>query len=128
LWGVGRARKCVYLWILRGGCLFVQMHEGEEVTPSTSSRKRRYKTSFRFSTMKELKKARVSKKKVVGISVKKVLALPESNQELGSIAGSMVGDGISEIEEEKDGEDEPGKIIMVSSKSYPTSLSFIKLS
>jgi hypothetical protein len=33
------------------------MHEGEEVTPSTSSRKRRYKTSFRFSTMKELKKA-----------------------------------------------------------------------
>jgi hypothetical protein len=101
------------------------MHEGEEVTPSTSSRKRRYKTSFRFSTMKELKKARVSKKKVVGISVKKVLAFPESNQELGSIAGSMAGDGISEIEEEKDGEDEPGKIIMVSSKSYPTSLSFI---
>jgi hypothetical protein len=43
------------------------MHEGEEVTPSISSRKRRYKTSFRFSTMKELKKARVSKKKVVGI-------------------------------------------------------------
>jgi hypothetical protein len=41
------------------------MHEEEEVTPSTSSRKRRYKTSFRFSTMKELKKARVSKKKVV---------------------------------------------------------------
>jgi hypothetical protein len=104
------------------------MHEEEEVTPSTSSRKRRYKTSFRFSTMKELKKARVSKKKVVGISVKKVLAFPESNQELGSIAGSMAGDGISEIEEEKDGEDEPGKIIMVSSKSYPTSLSFIKLS
>jgi hypothetical protein len=101
------------------------MHEGEEVTPSTSSRKRRYKTSFRFSTMKELKRARMSKKKVVGISVKKVLAFPESNQELGSIAGSMAGDGISEIEEEKDGEDEPGKIIMVSSKSYPTSLSFI---
>jgi hypothetical protein len=44
---------------------------------------------------------------------------------MGSIAGSMTGDGISEIEEEKDGEDEPGKIIMVSSKSYPTSLSFI---
>jgi hypothetical protein len=101
------------------------MHEGEEVTPSTSSRKRRYKTSFRFSTMKELKRARMSKKKVVGISVKKVLAFPESNQELGSIAGSMAGDGISEIEEEKDGEDEPGKIIMISSKSYPTSLSFI---
>jgi hypothetical protein len=100
------------------------MHEGEEVTPSTSSRKRRYRTSFRFSTMKELKRARVSKKKAVGISVKKTLMFNESNQELGNIAGSMTGDGISEIEEEKDREDEPGNIIMVSCKSYPTSFSF----
>jgi hypothetical protein len=100
------------------------MHEGEEVTPSTSSRKRRYKTSFRFSTMKELKRARVSKKKAIGITVKKSLMFNESNQELGNIAGSMTGDGISEIEEEKDGEDEPGNIIIVSYKSYPTSFSF----
>jgi hypothetical protein len=100
------------------------MHEREVVTPSTSSRKRRYKTSFRFSTMKELKRARESKKKAVGISVKKTLTFPEKNQEMGSIAGSMTGDGISEIEEEKDGEDEPGNIIMVSCKSYPTSFSF----
>jgi hypothetical protein len=34
---------------------------------------------------------------------------------MGSIAGSMTGDGISEIEEEKDGEDKSGNIIMVSS-------------
>jgi hypothetical protein len=100
------------------------MHEGEEVTPSTSSRKRRYKTSFRFSTMKERKRARVSKKNAIGITVKKSLMFNESNQELGNIAGSMTGDGISEIEEEKDREDEPGNIIMVSCKSYPTSFSF----
>jgi hypothetical protein len=42
---------------------------------------------------------------------------------MGSIAGSMTGDGISEIEEEKDGKDEPGNIIMVSSTSSLTSLS-----
>jgi hypothetical protein len=42
---------------------------------------------------------------------------------MGSIAGSMTGDGISEIEEEKDGEDEPGNIIMVSSMSSQTSFS-----
>jgi hypothetical protein len=100
------------------------MHEGEEVTPSTSSRKRRFKTSFRFSTMKELKRARLSKKKAVGISVKKTLMFNESSQELGNIAGSMTGDRISEIEEEKDGKDEPGNIFMVSCKSYPTSFSF----
>jgi hypothetical protein len=100
------------------------MHEEKEVIPSTSSRKRRYKTSFRFSTMKELKRARVSKKKAIGISVKKTLMFPENNQELGSIVGSMTGDGISKIEEEKDGEDEPGNIIMVSCKSYPTLFSF----
>jgi hypothetical protein len=60
-------------------CSLVQMHEREEVTPSTNSRKSRYKTSFRFSTMKELKRARESKKKAVGISVKKTLTFPEKN-------------------------------------------------
>jgi hypothetical protein len=73
--------------------------------------------------MKELKRARESKKKAVGISVKKTLTFPEKNQEMGSIAGSMTGDGISKIEEEKDGEDEPGNIIMVSNMSSQTSLS-----
>jgi hypothetical protein len=48
-------------------CSFVQMHEKEEVALSTSSRKRRYKTSFRYSTMKELKRTRESKKKAIGI-------------------------------------------------------------
>jgi hypothetical protein len=51
------------------------------------------------------------------------LTFPEENQEMGSIVGSMTGDGISEIEEEKDGEDEPENIIMVSSMSSQTSLS-----
>jgi hypothetical protein len=43
------------------------MQESVAVTPSTSCRKRRKRTSFRFSTMKELKKAREykSKKKVI---------------------------------------------------------------
>jgi hypothetical protein len=68
-------------------CSLIQMHEREEVTLSTSSRKRKYKTSFRFSMMKELKRARESKKKAVGISVKKTLTFPEKNQEMGSIAG-----------------------------------------
>jgi hypothetical protein len=101
----------------------VQMHEGEKVTPSTSSRKKRYKTSFRFSTMKELKRARESKKKAIGISVKKTLTFPKKNQEMGSIAGNMIGDGRSEIKEEKDGDDELGNIIMVSGMSSQTSLS-----
>ena len=65
------------------------MHEGEEVTPCTSSRKMRYRSSFRFSTMKELKQVRESKKKVVGINVKKILMFPEMNQEMGSIEGSL---------------------------------------
>jgi hypothetical protein len=43
-------------------CSFVQMHEREEVTPSTSPRKRRYNTSCRYSPMKELKRARESKR------------------------------------------------------------------
>ena len=40
---------------------------------------------------------------------------------MDSIAISMTGDGISEIEEEKDGEDELGNIIMVSNTSSLTS-------
>jgi hypothetical protein len=39
------------------------MQERDEVTPSTSSRKRRIKSSFTYSTMKELQKAREYKKK-----------------------------------------------------------------
>lgn len=54
------------------------MHEKEEVTSSISSRKKRYKTSFRYSTMKELKRARESKK-AIGISVKKILMFPKKN-------------------------------------------------
>jgi hypothetical protein len=42
---------------------------------------------------------------------------------MGSSTSSLTGDGISEIEEEKDGEDEPGNIIMVSSTLSLTSLS-----
>jgi hypothetical protein len=64
----------------------------EEVTLSTSTRTRRYKTSFRYSTMKDLKRAKESKKKAVGISVKKTLTFPEKNQEMGSIVSSIVGD------------------------------------
>jgi hypothetical protein len=43
------------------------MQESVEVTPSTNCRKRKKRTSFRFSTMKELKKAREykSKKKLI---------------------------------------------------------------
>jgi hypothetical protein len=43
------------------------MQLNEEVTPSTSFRKRIKKTSFRYSTMKELQKAREykSKKKLI---------------------------------------------------------------
>jgi hypothetical protein len=104
-------------------CIIVQMHEREEVTLSTSTRKRRYKTSFRYSTMKDLKRAKESKKKAVGISVKKTLTFPEKNQEMGSIVGSIAGEGILEIEEEKDGEDEPVNIIIVSNMSSLISLS-----
>jgi hypothetical protein len=99
------------------------MHEREEVTPSTSTRKRRYKTSFRYSTMKDLKRAKESKKKAVGISVKKTLTFLETNQEMDNIAWSIAREGISEIEEEKDGEDEPVNIIIVSNMSSPISLS-----
>jgi hypothetical protein len=42
--------------------LVEQMCEGESVSPQTSTRKRRKKSSFRYSTMKELKKAREYKK------------------------------------------------------------------
>jgi hypothetical protein len=38
--------------------LVEQMREGDSVTPQSNARKRRKKTSFRYSTMKELKKAR----------------------------------------------------------------------
>jgi hypothetical protein len=38
------------------------MHEGESVSPPTYTTKRRKKSSFRYSTMKELKKAREYKK------------------------------------------------------------------
>ena len=103
----------------------VQMHEREEVTPCTSSRKRRYRSSFRFSTMKELKQARESKKKAVGINVQKILTFPEMNQEMGSIEGNLIWDGIFEIEEEKDGEDKPRNIIMVSILSSRTLFSDI---
>jgi hypothetical protein len=47
-------------------CSLVQMHEREEVTPSTNSRKSRYKTSFRFSTMKELKQERARREQEEG--------------------------------------------------------------
>ena len=58
-------------------------------TPSTSTRKRRYKTSFRFSTMKQLESAREYKRmlrnessvgnvtKVVKVS-KRALKLPKT--------------------------------------------------
>jgi hypothetical protein len=42
--------------------LVEQMREDMSVSPQTSSRKRRKKSSFRYSTMKELKKAREYKK------------------------------------------------------------------
>ena len=45
----------------------------------------------------------------------------EKNQEIGSIVGSMTRDGIFEIEEDKDGEDKLGNIIMVSSLLSQTS-------
>jgi hypothetical protein len=61
------------------------MQESEEVTPSTSCRKRRKKRSFRFSTMKELKKAREykSKKKFITeepSSLQKILKYPKRAQ------------------------------------------------
>jgi hypothetical protein len=61
------------------------MQESEEVTPSTSCRKRRKKTSFRFYTMKELKKARgyKSKKKLITeepSGVQKTLKYPKRAQ------------------------------------------------
>jgi hypothetical protein len=40
------------------------MCEGKSVTPKTNNRKRRRKSSFRYSTMKELKNAREYKKSV----------------------------------------------------------------
>jgi hypothetical protein len=43
---------------------------------------------------------------------------------MDSNASSVIGIGISEIEEEKDGEDEPENIIMVSSMSNLTSFLF----
>jgi hypothetical protein len=52
------------------------------------------------------------------------LTFPEKNQEMDSNASSVIGIGISEIEEEKDGEDEPENIIMVSSMSNLTSFLF----
>jgi hypothetical protein len=112
-------------------CSFVQMHEREEVTPSTSPRKRRYNTSCRYSPMKELKRARESKKRSIGItaetdSIKKTLTFPKKHQEMDSNASSVTSDGISEVEEEKDGEDKPVNIIMVSNMSNLTSLSFWK--
>ena len=95
------------------------MHEGEEVIPCTSSRKRRFRSSFRYSTMKELKRARESKKKARseqgdGISVKKTLTFLEMNEGVGD----MTGDAIYEIE----GEVESANIIMVSNLSSHTSL------
>jgi hypothetical protein len=38
------------------------MHKGDGITPSTNTRKKRFKSSFRYSTMKELKKAREYKR------------------------------------------------------------------
>ena len=61
------------------------MQECEEVTHSTSCRKRRKRRSFRFSTMKELKKAREYKSKMKPIggeasSVQMILELPQGSQ------------------------------------------------
>jgi hypothetical protein len=62
-----------------------QIQESVEVVPSTSCRKKRKRTSFRFSTMKELKKAREykSKKKVITkepSGVQKTLKYPKRAQ------------------------------------------------
>ena len=100
----------------------VQVHEGAEVTPCKSTRKRRYRSSFRFSTMKRLKQARQSKKKAARDSVKRILSFPEMNDEMGNKEGSLTLDGITEIEEEKDGEDEPANIIVVSNMSSQTTI------
>jgi hypothetical protein len=61
------------------------MQESVEVTPSTNCRKRKKRTSFRFSTMKELKKAREykSKKKLITkepSGVQKTLKYPKRAQ------------------------------------------------
>jgi hypothetical protein len=46
------------LKVIRGEVLVEQMREGDRLTPQSSARKRRKRSSFRYSTMKELKKAR----------------------------------------------------------------------
>ena len=93
------------------------MHEGEEDRRCKSYRKRRYRSSFRFSTMKRLKQARESKRKAVEDSVKKILTFPEMNEEMGNKEGSLTPDGTTEIEEGKDGEDEPANTIQVGNVS-----------
>jgi hypothetical protein len=55
-------------------------------TPSTSTRKRRYKTSFRFSTMKQLESAREYKSSASNVTKvakvpKRALKLPKSISE-----------------------------------------------
>ena len=75
------------------------MQECEEVTPSTSCRKRRKKRSFRFSTMKELKKAREykSKKRLnteEASSVQKIIKYPlraQKHQDIGKVSNPEDG-------------------------------------
>ena len=79
------------------------MQECKEVTPS-SFRKRRKKRSFRFSTMKALKKAREykSKKKVTeeGCSVQKILEYPviaQKQQDIGKASDGEDGNETPQV-------------------------------
>ena len=80
------------------------MQESIEVTPSSSCRKRRKKRSFRYSTMKELKRAREYKSKKNLItkepsSMLKVLTYPKRAEiEQGSNKISTPEDGYQTLE------------------------------
>jgi hypothetical protein len=68
------------LKVIRGEVLVEQMREGDRITPQSSARKRRKRSSFRYSTMKELKKAReyksAKKSTIEPNSVAKTLRYP----------------------------------------------------
>ena len=80
------------------------------MTPS-SCRKKRKKRSFRFSTMKELKKAREykSKKKLTieeGCSVQKILEYPQKHQDIGKASDSEDGNQTPQVNTMVVGSDE----------------------
>ena len=84
------------------------------MTPSTSCRKRRKKSSFRFSTMKELRKARDYKRKKTlsideGCSVQKILKYPskaQKHQDNGKVSNPEDGNLTPELSPVAGGSDD----------------------